>query len=255
MDLELNFYGVNVRVNCKNPNVIDCLKREFKYFLSETGISSVEFYLEALEQSPPYHLIPEGTEASIITMYSSSYRNGNYVYTDYQGRGFLIYDLVGGRGEAYSDDEIFLTTIVRALIISKVVELLSVKGIYSFPWFGVSINRLVVLFLMFHGGGKSILALELLKNSELMLVGDTHTLVSRNGEILPFHRNIDARGGMLSWIPQNRQKLYINVIYEPRVSIDINYFSDKLSGPCRPYIMAVCKRIFSEKPPLRSSRN
>jgi len=248
MNLEFDFYGIRVKVTCENSTVLTSLKKDYEYFLSEGGDSSAQLYLEAVEQPPPYHLIPQGTEASSISMFCTSYRDDDYVYTDYPGRGFLILDLEGENGKIYSNNESFLTTLLRRTIFHRVSELLSAKGIYRFSWLSMSVNGLAIVFLVLPGGGKTSLALELLKTSEFKILSDTYTFITRTGEILPFPRNLHPRGGKVSEIPQDRQQSFDTTKYEPRVMIDIDHFRDQLSSSCKPYLIAVCKRIFSEDP-------
>ena len=187
-------------------------------------------------------------QPSSISMFCSSYRNDDYVYTDYQGRGFLILDLEGENGKIYSNNESFLTTLLTNTIFEKVCELLSAKGIYRFSWLSMSVNGLAIVFLMLPGGGKTSLVLELLKTPEFKILSDTYTFITRTGEILPFPRNLHPRGGKVSEIPQDRQQVFDTTRYEPRVRIDIDHFRDQLSNSCKPYLIAVCKRIFSEDP-------
>ncbi len=248
MNLEFDFYGIKVKVTCENSTVMNSLRRDYEYFVSEGSDDSAHLYLEALEQPPPYHLIPQGTEASSISMFCTSYRKDDHVYTDYQGRGFLILDLEGENGKIYSTNDSFLTTLLRRTILTRVSDLLSAKGIYKFSWLSMSVNGLAIIFSMLPGGGKTSLALELLKTSEFKILSDTYTFITRTGEILPFPRNLHPRGGMVSEIPQDRQQLFDNTRYEPRVMIDIDHFRDQLSSSCKPFLLAVCKRIFSEEP-------
>jgi hypothetical protein len=152
-----------------------------------------------------------------------------------------------GEGKIYSNSESFLSALLQAVILCKVDELLSEKGIFKFSWLSMSVNGLAILFLTLPGGGKTSLALDLLKISDFKLLSDTYTVVTSTGEVLPFPLDLYSRGDMLPEIPQAHQELFNNSFHGHRVTIDIDYFRDKLAGSCRPYIMAVCKRIFSQK--------
>lgn len=248
MKLFLNIHGLEFALTCADSRVTDEVGRQFAHFVTDGAGTAACMGMTALLRTPDPNLIPRDAEASLITIYSTSYEHDDIVYIDYQRRGLLVYDTVGETAELYSDDVLFLATMATALITSRVRQLLPARGIHVFPWLSVSARGSAFLFLMYPGGGKTTLTLELLRSTDLALLGDTFTFVSRDGTVLPYPRSIHKRGRKVPQIPEEVQTPFTNLIHEPRVSIDLGYIRDRFGPPSRPTAVFLCNRIASEEP-------
>ena len=92
------------------------------------------------------------------------------------------------------------------------------------------------------GGGKSTMALELLKNPDYFLLSEDTPFIDRHGRILPFPLRIGVSPGTNTGIPAKFLRTVRRMEFDPKMLIDIEYFSERLGRITKPGLMLVGER-------------
>jgi hypothetical protein len=107
---------------------------------------------------------------------------------------------------------------------------------------GISQNGKAILILSPKGGGKSTLALQLLESGQVKLLSEDSPLITKRGEILPFPLRIGVRSGTELNISAEYLQEVNQWDAERKLLVDIDYFADKISPPCKPGIILLGRR-------------
>jgi hypothetical protein len=126
-------------------------------------------------------------------------------------------------------------------------EELDKKGIHRIHALGISVSNKAVLIILPMGGGKTTLGLELLKYDDVTLLSDDTPLITKDGQVLPFPIRIGVCKEAASKldIPSRYLRNFNRSKYGPKILIDIDYFKDKISDPCKLAVVFIGERLFS----------
>ncbi len=244
MQLYFNFYRVRVEVISDDEQILEDIKRDFSYFLSSKQNPTIK--VSVFNRVAPYQEIPP-LKASLYMPDSISYDDRNTRYVDYQGRLLTIYDYHKDEARIYSKDPDLLHEISYLLILSRVGELLDKRGIHRIHSLGFTFKRKGVLLLLPQGGGKSLLALELLKDPEVRLISEDTPLITHKGEILPFPLRMGVGKTIELGIPSKYLRDFTRRKYGQKTLIDIEYFKDRIAGISRLAFVLIGEREFSNR--------
>ncbi|MGH7801652.1 MAG: hypothetical protein ACREOW_13670 [Thermodesulfobacteriota bacterium] len=111
---------------------------------------------------------------------------------------------------------------------------------------GVSYNSRGILLLLPAGGGKSTMALELLRHPGFSLLGEDTPLIDRRGHILPFLLRLGVRPGQDTGIPPQYLRTVQRMEFDPKTLVDIEYFHDRLGKEVEPGFILVGERNLGE---------
>lgn len=256
MSLRFDFYGLVVTVRCAEPSVLEEVRRDFTYFLEPESTAAggteglpglrVNMHLA----TPPYTSLPS-LPAAFLTPRNICYRDGSTSYIDYFGRGLAVFDREGGTCEAHSPDPHLLREIVYLLILSTVGEHLDGRGLHRIHALGVNHRGHGVLLLLPSGGGKSTMAMALLRTGDVSLLSEDTPLVDRRGRIHPFPLCIGIRNGSDPGVPRKYVRTVRRMEFDPKQLIDLEYFDDRVSGPVEPALIIVGERSLGEDSAIR----
>jgi hypothetical protein len=246
--LALVFYGVGVTIAAPGP-VIDELRRDFSFFVRPlSGGIFRAMRITVFEQKPPFERVPE-VRASLYQPDSVSYDWRDVRFVDYNGAALSIYDFRAEHGEVYATDSDLLHELVYLLILSRVGELLDGKRIHRVHALGIAREGKGILCLLPQGGGKTTLALELLKESSVQLLSDDTPLITARGEVLPFPARIGIDPAMAASIPDKFKGTLLRRKYGAKTLVDIEFFKDHIAVAAVPVsLLLVGEREFSLKP-------
>ncbi|HSE83631.1 MAG TPA: hypothetical protein VLB01_03695, partial [Thermodesulfobacteriota bacterium] len=250
--VNLDFYGILIRVVSNDREVLSFIESDFSYFCVRSfekdrapQITASVFFSE-----PSFERIPEGTLAAYHTKDAAVYKNGDVQYYDSFGKALVIYDFSHGSAEIYSLDRDLLYEKSYLLIMSRVGELLDRKGFHRIHAMGVVYKGKAVLCLLPMGGGKTTLTLSLLENKDFSLLSEEVPLVSSKGFLYPFPVRMGVTEGTSLSIPEEFLKPFKRTHYHPKVLIDTRYFKDQIAGFAEPGFIFVGKRVHSAKPEI-----
>lgn len=241
----LDFYGIKVNVSSDDGQTLSDIKRDFIFFykdeIRKADITVISFIAE-----PPYKNVPK-LKASLYSPNFICYDDGNMRYVDYNSKALTLYDYGNDTAQIYSLNPDIMHEITYLLILSRVGELLDKKGIHRVHALGVSINNNGILCLLPMGGGKTSLALELLRNEDIKLLGDDIPLITRNGLILPFILRVGVDEDINLNISSDYLREFKRREYRTKVLIDVDYFREKIGKDCMAKILLIGEREFSSR--------
>src|SRR5205823_358414 len=111
---------------------------------------------------------------------------------------------------------------------------------------GVSFRERGILLLLPSGGGKSTMALELLRRPGFRLLGEDTPLVDRRGRLLPFPLRLGVRAGQDPGIPAEHLRTVQRMEFGPKTLIDIDYFADRLGDAVEPGLILIGERSLGD---------
>jgi hypothetical protein len=225
------FYGCGVEVSSPEASLVDEVRRDFLYFRCPGA--ECRLRVEMLLEPPPYGELPS-VPAAFLTPRNVCFRQGQTMYVDYFGRALAVFERVAGRCVVYSTDYDLIHEVVYLFILSTVGQALDRAGLHRVHALGVSYRDRATLLLLPSGGGKSTMALELLREPGFQLLGEDTPLVDRRGRILPFPLRLGVCAGSTTGVPEQYLRTTRRMEFDPKTLIDISYFQDRLAASGRP---------------------
>jgi hypothetical protein len=233
-----DFYGLTIEVGGSDVPVEE-LCRDFSYFLAPAAPAAVSLTL--LLNPPPYADLPD-MPVSFITPRNACFRGETMTYIDYFGRGLALFHRAGKRCVVYSEDPDLAREIGYLFMLSTVGEYLDGRGLHRLHALAVSHRNRGVLLLLPSGGGKSTMALEMLREPDILLLAEDTPLIDRKGNILPFPLRLGVRDGENTSIPPDHLRTVRRMEFDPKTLVDLEYFRDRLGGQVKPAAVLVGQR-------------
>ena len=228
------FYGVGVYAESNEEAFLQSVEHAFSYFLvaGERPIFRIFF-----ERSPPdYDRLPQMV-CSMATPRNICFRDGNMTYIDYFGQALNIYDKVANRCRIVTEDLELAHEIAYLTVLSRVSEALERKRLHRIHGLGIESAGRGTVILLPSGGGKSTLALSLLRgNNPFRLISEDSPLLTGDGKLLPFPLRIGVHPKN---VPEDMDPRFIRldqrIEFSAKVNIDIRCFGDRI---CREAVPA-----------------
>ena len=236
-----NFYGVGLAVSSSAPTVLDYLTRDFEYFASPAMPPGIELRVRA--GVPPWERIPDRI-ATMVTPNALSYDDRSIRYNDYHRQALAIYDFERERGEIWALTEDLLYEISYLTALSRVGELHDLRGIHRVHALGVAVAGQGALILLPEAGGKTTLALELLKYPEVKLLSDDTPLVER-GRLRAFPTRLGIRSDRVCGIDPRHLRTMNRRNSGPKTLVDFSHFRDRVADQARPRALIIGARSSS----------
>ncbi len=245
-----DFFGLTVQVTSPGSQLIDEVRRDFSHF--EGPLDTPRLKIEMHSAPAPPGTLPD-MRASLISPRNVCYKHGRRKYLDYFGRGWAVVDDEDRSCSVYSEDADLAHEIVYLYLLSTVGAHLDAKGLHRLHALGVSHSDRGFLLLLPSGGGKSTMALELMRRPGFLLLSEDTPLIDRHGEIHPFPLRLGIRPGEEGDIPPEYVRTMNRMEFDPKTLIDLDYIRDRLGGTVPPEAILVGERstaLHSEIVPL-----
>jgi hypothetical protein len=233
------FYGLTIEVSSAVADLVEEIRRHFSYFSVPAGKGQVQVEMRFVP--PPYAELPS-LSASVITPRNVCFQDKKITYIDYFGHGLAVYDRKEKRCVIYGQDHDLVHEIAYLFILSTVGQYLDSRRIHRVHALGVSYKQKGILLLLPSGGGKSTMALQLMRQPGFLLLGEDTPLVDRHGRILPFPLRIGVHPEQETGIPPEYLRTVNRMEFDPKTLIDIEYFNDRLGEPVDPGLILVGER-------------
>jgi len=225
--LFFNFYGFEVKVKSFNENLIEKLAKDFSFFLSSSFSKGLSIYIR--KNSTNFFKIPETLKKiryrdTLWYLYKKRkivvYSKGLRVLFNYKKERAIVF---------YLDDK-FLHEIVYLLILSRTGEDLDRIGLHRVHSLGFSYKNNGILLILPIKGGKTTLALELLKEKNVKLFSDDILLVDKNLKMYPFPLRLGVLDlDVLKDFPEKNVYFMDRRKYGRKYLFDISIFKNKIA--------------------------
>lgn len=225
--LNLSIHGVSAEILCGQEKILDDLERDFSYFSRPTPDGSALVRLEIKPELPPSAHLPgwpilRWRKARIV-------QSGGLRRVDYEGKALLEYDLADESGVLYCAEASLRHELAYLTILSRVGDQLDRRRLHRVHALGFTYRGRGGILLLPSGGGKSRLALELLKLSDFGLLADDIPLLNGDGSSLSaFPLRLGLRGEDWRGIPERHLRVFQRRRFEDKRLVDLDYFREKV---------------------------
>lgn len=224
--LNLDFHHHNILVRCNESSLLQKIKEEFHFFVSDDTFASgsvVEIHLE----DPP--AIPSLLAVKLLEN-CAVYRMGERQYVDYFGEALTIWD------ESTETVNIFAKSRERAYELSFLAihsllgQRLDERGLCRLHALAFSINNVNGVVMLPSKGGKSTLLKNILVNPEVKIISDDMPLCNLQGDIFPFPSKVSLNerpvSGLLADLNWHE---FIRFHYPTKWTASLAQLKDRLS--------------------------
>lgn len=254
-EVYLDFYGCVVKVVSTAGKCVEDVRRDFSHFVCSQpppGTHSVTIRLH--RESPP----PTPAQARRVfrTRQAVCYEHERIRYVDYSGKALVRYNFDSEEAVVFSLDDDILHEVSYLVVLSRVGELLDKKGIHRIHSLAVSVNGSAAICLLPMGGGKTTLALELVKEKDCLLLSDEIAAIDQQLRILPFPLRIGVRAAesIPPDIPAGYLRPYRTISFGSKTLIDLEYFAERVAQePASLEMVLLGERTTAGKPGFRKA--
>jgi len=142
----------------------------------------------------------------------------------------------------FSDDADLRHEISYLTVLSTAGRYLDSRHIHRVHALGISKNGKAILILLPEKGGKSTLALRLLKSGQVKLLSEDSPLITRKGEVLPFPLRLGILPGAEVDIPEQYRYPANFMGVGTKILVDVAYYAEGVSPPCPSHVILLGKR-------------
>ena len=252
--LHLSIYDINVKISSNSEFALENLEKDFMLYLDKkerkhtNKVLKINIYKGVI----PYQMVPS-LEASLYSLGSICYRDGDIHYVDYSGKGLMVYDFTDEIADIYSEDEKLLYEKARLAVLSRIGELLDSRHVHRIHAVGFAKDTKATICLLPMEGGKTTLALNVLRNSsEIKLLSDDVCFIDFKNCIYPFALRIGTRDE--AFIRGIQEKFITKInrsLYGEKFLIDLAYLSDNIAEKSKVRNILIGKRVFQERTEIK----
>jgi hypothetical protein len=229
----LDFYGATAVVKSSHAELMRWLKFDFSYFIVDT-VRNPLVSIEATVGEPPWDIIPELVESMRSPEYVC-FDSDSIRFVNYLGRALVRFDYRTETAQMYSSEPEFLYEKLYLLLLSRTGEILDRKGIHRVHGLGITVNQRAALFLMPSGGGKSTLALSLLKEPDVLMISEDTPLLDSHGTLFPFPLRLGvSRDQLPPNVPTEQVREFHRERWGTKYLLHIDYFREKIQSSPTP---------------------
>lgn len=183
--MQLDIYGIRVLVE-GDADAQAALRVHFSTFLAKSpGSGEAEVSVELRRAAPT---LPSDIrlKADQVLERGVVYNSGPLTWVDHHGLALTHYDFARERGRVTALDPNDLVELSYLMIHSRVGVLLERRGFVRVHALGVAERGRAAVVVTPSGGGKSRLALGVLRRTQALLLGDDMVLIDRAARAYPF---------------------------------------------------------------------
>jgi hypothetical protein len=238
-------YGFQFTLNSENAGqAIADVSEDFAFFRRDSvAAGAMPVVLHGVD--PPYDTIPQ-KPATVYTPRNISFTDGSRTYVDYSGRALAIFDRAKPSFDVYSRDGGLLYEVAYLYLLSRIGEYLDTRGLHRIHSMALSYDGKAVLAIFPMGGGKSTLAMELLKSTDFKILSDDSPFLARNGGVLAFPLRLGFLPGGEAGVPAEHRRTINRIEFGPKVLVNYSFFADRVAANAAPGVVFLGERSLAK---------
>ena len=231
--LDLDFYGLRLRVGGDWAEVVEELALDFSWFGRPPGgrAGAVEVVVE--QGAPEFDGFGDVT-ASFITPRNVVYQQGDRTIVDYFGRAVSVLDRTRERLVAQGLDKHLVHEAAYHFILSRAGQHLDARGLPRLHSLALAGPRGAVAVLLPSGGGKSTLALRALEDDRVRLLAEDTALIDRRGRLHPFPLRMGINATDSVRLPAEHVRHIERMESHPKLALNPAAFADRIEPAAQP---------------------
>jgi hypothetical protein len=229
MNAEFDFHGCRVCVSSDNADLLDQVGRDFAWFAAPPR-GQPSHRIDLVVAPPPFDGLPP-VRAAFTTPRNVCFRDGARSYLDFFGHALAVLDRDRCECTVYGTDPELLHEIAYLQMLSIVGQHLDARGLHRVHALAGSYRGRGLILMLPSGGGKSTMALALLRNPDFRLLAEDTPFVDRRATILPFPLRIGVRPGEPTGAPAHYIRTLSRMEFDPKTVVDIDFFRGRIGVP------------------------
>jgi hypothetical protein len=173
------------------------------------------------------------------------YQHGTVRWLDFGGRGLGRWDSSEKLFCMSSTDSILVYEAAYLFLLSQIGDFLDRRGLHRLHAVAISWKGRAVLVTLPMGGGKSTLALELLKHPGVEILSDDSPIIDRRGRVLAFPLRLGLLPGQESEIPVEHRRVIHRMEFGPKYVMCYSQFADRVAASAQPGLLLIGHRTLS----------
>jgi hypothetical protein len=230
-DVRFDFYGLRVRVASAWPDVLDAVRRDFEWFERPGDGTDVDVTVE--RRVPRFDDYPRA-RAAFVTPRNIVYRQDDLQIVDYFGRALSIVDEARGQLVIEGEDEHLVHEATYQFVLSRAGRHFDARGLARLHALALAGPEGAVALMLPSGGGKSTLALEALRSSDVKLLSEDTPLVDRRGFLHPFPLRIGINEIDAELAPSASVHRIERMEFHPKLVLDLAAWRDRVETEPKP---------------------
>lgn len=248
---QLNFFGLRVSVGTPWESLAAELRHSYHYFLTRGGPNPIHTQTEGdrfrvLHQDEP---APRWGPSLRLWGTRLYWGRGGERRVCFFGSVWVAYHYKEGWAKVWGQDPKTIFEAIYLLLHSYVGEAMDRKGLHRIHGLGVSTKDRGAIFLGASGTGKSTLAMDLLRETDLGLLSDDMPLVDGHGTVHPFPQRIALKEAPP--VESRFVRPFLRAKYSPKFVVSAEYFGARVGGARKLSRLVVTRRLGAASPTLR----
>jgi hypothetical protein len=239
LEVSFDVYQCRFSVRSSVTELLEGIRQDFAFFAAAPSNDSIT--IELFCADPPFGDLPD-TDATVYTPRNVVYRCGARRFIDYHGRALGIQEEGTGNLRLYSRDLDLLYEATYLYLLSQVGQHLDRRGLHRIHALGVVVKNRAVLVLLPMGGGKSTLALHLLRHPEVKILSDDSPFIDRHGHVLAYPLRLGLLPGSEHTVPPEHRRFITRMEFGPKYLVNYNYFQDRVAASAEPGLLLIGAR-------------
>lgn len=227
--LNLNIFGLEVGIRSEDSTVAEDLERDFLFFKADRPCGNekrveLDIHMSEFDKTGLPVLRSIG-----LTPRNFYYAQGHFLYADYFGKAFTVYDRQKRSMDVYTESRSMAYEIAYLFLLSQAGLHLDSIGMHRVHGLGFEYRGEGYLLLLPSGGGKSTHAFKLLRNREVKILSEDSPVLDRGFRMHPFPMRIGINPDEIG---ESISPEYVRTIermeFPPKTVVDFSWFQDRI---------------------------
>jgi hypothetical protein len=241
--LWFDFFGLRIQVIAPKA-LLTSLYKDYSFFLGDEAVPDLR--IRVFGRSPDYKKLPP-VRSTQITPRNVVFQRGSLSYIDYFGKALSVLDRAKKTCHVFAREKHLAHEICYLTILSFAGRHLDKIRLHRIHGLGLSYRDRSVVILLPSGGGKTTIALRLLKEKGFQLLSEDSPLVDQKGNVHPFPLRIGMVESESSGkIPDEFMERIERMEFGPKTIVDVEYFSRSLGSAAPPSLLLVGVRTLGD---------
>jgi len=233
-------YGFRFSLSgCPQEPAIDMLAEDFAFFRRPAVDQPMKIVLS--RQAPDYQDVPH-RPASVYTPRNIALSENERTFVDYGGRALAVFDRLEPSIRIQSLDTDMLYEATYLFLLSRVGEFLDARRLHRIHAMALAHRGRAILAVFPMGGGKSMLASELLKCQDFDFLSDDSPFIAPDGRVYAFPLRLGLLPGADTEFPAEHKRTINRMEFGPKVLLNYSYFASRVKPVADPGIVFLGRR-------------